>query len=143
MNRILRGHESIASSVTGVERADDQFFGALLAGDIEKLAAVLAVDFLVIDVFAGAVSDRTSFIASFEGGRLRFDPVRVIERATRRHGDAAVVVGRTLMAGTFDGAGFEVASRYTHVFTRGDGGVWRLLNAQGTRVLDEAQDDTR
>jgi hypothetical protein len=37
-----------------------------------------------------------------------------------------------------DGAPFEAASRYTHVFVRGPGREWRLVNAQGTGIADGA-----
>jgi ketosteroid isomerase-like protein len=62
--------------------------------------------------------------------------VDVVERHTRHHGDTAIIVGRTDMAGTFDAATFAAASRYTHVLRREGDGRWRLANAQGTRVVD-------
>jgi hypothetical protein len=43
-----------------------------------------------------------------------------------------VVVGRTAMRGSFQGAEFVAASRYTHVYV--DDGGWRLASAQGTPI---------
>jgi ketosteroid isomerase-like protein len=37
------------------------------------------------------------------------------------------------MAGSFAGAAFTAASRYTHVFVRGADTRWRLASAQGSR----------
>ena len=44
--------------------------------------------------------------------------MQLVERATRRYGDTAVIVGRTEMSGSFGGATFAAASRYTHVLLR-------------------------
>jgi ketosteroid isomerase-like protein len=132
-------HPSSAESVAGVERADDHFFAALLAADVAGLDALLAQDFLLVDVVGGAVIDRAAFVATIGSGLLRFDTIRVVERSTRRYGDTAVVVGRTQMAGSVEGTPFEAASRYTHVLARGADRGWLLINAQGTRIVDQQE----
>ena len=118
------------------ELADDAFFAALLAGDTRALAEVLADDFLIVDVMSGNVSDRKAFLGPLGDGRLRFQSIDLIERQTRRYGDAAVIVGRTEMRGSFGGQEFGAASRYTHVLIRADG-AWRLASAQGTPIADQ------
>jgi ketosteroid isomerase-like protein len=118
------------------ESAEDQYFEALVAGDIEQLEDLLAEDFLIVDVMSGSVTDRTAFIAALRDRLLEFERVHLIDRLTRRYGDAAIIIGRTDMAGTFAGAGFAAASRYTHVLFREGGGRWRLATAQGTRIVD-------
>jgi len=138
MNRVARGHPSSAASVLGAERADDRFFAALLAADVAELDALLAEDFLLVDVVGGGVIDRGVFISTIGSGLVRFDAIAVVERSTRRYGDTAVVVGRTQMAGALEGVPFEAASRYTHVFARGADRGWLLINAQGTRIVDQA-----
>src|SRR3954452_19086710 len=104
MSRVARGHPSPSASVVGAERADDRFFAALLAADAAELDAVLADDFLLVDVVGGAVVERAAFIATVGSGLLRLSTVSVLERRTRRHGDTAIVVGRTQMEGRFEGA---------------------------------------
>ena len=133
MNRALH---SPSTSVAGPERADDRFFAALLAADVAELDNLLAADFLLVDVVGGAVVERSAFIATVGSGLLSLSTIRVLERRTRRHGDTAIVVGRTQMAGSFEGAQFEAASRYTHILVRGPEQEWRLVNAQGTRIAD-------
>ena len=118
------------------ELAEDQFFDALLAGDVAQLEEVLAEDFLIVDVMSGGVADRASFIAALRDRRLAFERVHLVERQTRRHGDTAIIVGRTEMSGSFEAASFAAASRYTHVFLRGRDGRWRLTSAPGTRIID-------
>ena len=124
------------SSASEAELAEDRFFEALVAGDVEQVEEVLAEDFLIVDIMSGGVVDRPSFIAALRDRLLEFDGVRLVERLTRHHGDAAIIVGRTEMSGSFDAASFAVASRYTHVFLRQRDGRWRLASAQGTRIVD-------
>ena len=132
-----RGHPAAELAVGGAERTDDQFLEALATADVDALDALLADDFLIVDVFAGSIADRHALIESVGSDLLDFGAIEVVERATRRYGDIAVVVGRTRMAGSFEGAGFEVASRYTHVLRHAAGGSWQLVNAQGTQVIDQ------
>jgi ketosteroid isomerase-like protein len=140
----LRGHPSVAHSVSVALRAEDQFFDALCAADLDTLDALLADDFVLVDVFAGATADRHEVIGSVGTRLLVFDSIDVVERSARRYHEIAVIVGRTRIVGSFDGSPFEVASRYTHVLRRVVAGMWQLVNAQGTRIADEppAQGDT-
>ena len=122
------------SSVSGAEFAEDQYFDALVAGDVERIEDLLTKEFLIVDVISGGVVDRPSFIAALRDGLVGFERVHLIERVTRRYGDTAIIVGRTEMSGSFDGARFAAASRYTHVLLRERDGRWRLASAQGTRI---------
>src|SRR3954462_13336994 len=92
--------------------------------------------FLIVDVMSGAVADRAALLSALGGRMLEFEHVELIERAARHYGDAAILVGRTQMAGSFSGAAFPAASRHTHVFVRGADTRWRLASAQGTQIID-------
>jgi ketosteroid isomerase-like protein len=122
---------------SSAELAEDRFFAALLAGDPEELDKLLADDFLIVDVMSGAVAGRAPFIAALRDRSLKFDRISLIERDTRCHGDTAIIVGRTQMAGSYAGASFTAASRYTHVLLRGQDDHWHLVSAQGTRIADQ------
>jgi ketosteroid isomerase-like protein len=127
---------SPTSSGSEPERAEDQFFAALVAADVDRLEQLLAEDFLIVDVMSGGVVDRTAFVAALRDRLLEFGRVDLIERQTRRYGDTAIIVGRTQMSGSFDAASFTATSRYTHVLLRKRDGRWRLASAQGTRIVD-------
>ncbi len=116
----------------GPGAADAGFFAALVAGDVAALRGLLAEDFLIVDVMSGGVTGREGFLGALDGGGLAFSGVEPAEVTVRQYGGAAVVVGRTAMRGSFQGAEFVVASRYTHVYVE-DGG-WRLASAQGTPI---------
>ncbi|HEY1274690.1 MAG TPA: nuclear transport factor 2 family protein [Thermoleophilaceae bacterium] len=118
------------------ELAEDRFFEALAAADADRLEELLADDFLIVDVMSGGVADRLALVGALRDRVIVFDRVDVVERATRLYGETAVIVGRTEMAGSFQGEGFTTASRYTHVLVHGDDGGWRLASAQGTPIAD-------
>ena len=114
------------------EQADDEFFAALTAGDVSRLEPLLDERFLIVDIMSGAVADRAALTAALAERVLEFGRVELIERAGRHYGETAILVGRTEMAGSFAGAAFTAASRYTHVFVRGVDTRWRLASAQGS-----------
>ena len=114
------------------EQADDEFFAALTAGDVSRLEPLLDERFLIVDIMSGAVADRAALTAALAERVLEFERVERIERAGRHYGETAILVGRTEMAGSFAGAAFTAASRYTHVFVRGADTRWRLASAQGS-----------
>jgi ketosteroid isomerase-like protein len=121
---------------TSPEQADDEFFDALIAGDVSRLELLLDEHFLIVDVMSGAVADRAALTAALAEHVLDFERVELRERATRHYGDTAILVGRTQMAGSFGAASFAAASRYTHVFVRGADKRWRLASAQGTQIIE-------
>ena len=118
------------------EAVEDRFFRALLDGDTTALGDLVTDDFVLVDIISGGVAHRADFLEAFRRGRLTFSRVDLVERFTRLHGDVAVIVGRTELAGDHGGSCFAVSSRYTHVLVGSGGGQWRLKSGQGTPVLD-------
>ena len=118
------------------EHAEDAFFAALRSGDADALEDLVGEGMRLVDVNSGMVVERAGFLDALRERALAFDRIDLVERATRRHGDTAIIVGRTEMAGSFAGTGFSVSSRYTHVFVRGHDERWRLVNGQGTLIAD-------
>jgi ketosteroid isomerase-like protein len=121
----------------GIAAADEAFFGALLSADVDSLEAVLADDFVIVDVMSGRVTGREEFLAAISSGMLRFAEVTRFpgEQSVRRRDTAGVVVGRTRMVMHFGPDKVTANSRYTHVFVN-DGRSWRLMSAQGTPITE-------
>jgi ketosteroid isomerase-like protein len=117
--------------------ADDAFFAALLGRDAEALGRLLADEFLIVDVAAGAVHTRAEFLGAVAAGQVVFEAIERFpdEAIVRSLGaGAGAVVGRTKMAFFApDGTKVEASSRYTHVF-RLDADRWQLFSAQGTPI---------
>jgi ketosteroid isomerase-like protein len=125
------------AQIAAVRRTDLDFFMALLAGDIPGLEALLAEDFLIVDVTSGSVHSRPSFLEAISAGLVTFHEIETfpLERTIRLVGTGTgIVIGRTTMSFRHpEGAATAVGSRYTHIF-QADGRNWRLVSAQGTPI---------
>lgn len=115
--------------------ADNPFFEALLAGDVDTLRDVLDDDFLIVDVMAGQVTGREDLLAAVGSGQVQFVGIDRGEEApcVRERGDMAVVVGQTRMSVRSGGYEATTNSRYTHIYVRQDR-RWLMLSAQGTPI---------
>lgn len=120
-------------SLSEVLECDESFFTALLCADHDLLGAVLADDFVIVDVLSGQAVSRGELLAAISSGQLRFAEVtrHAADRSVRYRDSAAVVVGRTTMVMRYRDDEVTVHSRYTHVYAR-ENHRWRLLSAQGT-----------
>jgi ketosteroid isomerase-like protein len=118
--------------------AASDFFTALVEGDAQALDSVLADHFVLVGVNDGAVVPREALVTLVSQGQLQFDAIEPdrSEALVRRYGSTAIVVGRTKMRGSYDGAPFSAKSRYTHVFVE-DQDRWRLASSQGTLIVDD------
>jgi ketosteroid isomerase-like protein len=120
------------------ELTDDAFFAALLEADAQRLDGLLSEDFMIIDVMSGTAIDRDAFTTAVRERVVTFAGIEVGERSTRHYSDAAIIVGRTAMRGSFADTDFSVASRYTHVFVTDADGRRLLASAQGTPITASA-----
>jgi ketosteroid isomerase-like protein len=109
--------------------ADRRFFAALLTADLDALDALLADDFVLVDVVSGGEVGKAALIAALATGDLRFVSIAPAEQRARRWGATSIVNGRTEMQMSFQGAPLSARSRYTHVYVDG-----RLVSAQGTPI---------
>jgi len=112
---------------------DDRFFAALLAAEVDTLNSLLADDFILVGVFDGGLVNKPALLEVLGSGLLTFVSIEPADRAVRRYGDAAVIVGRTSMKCRFAGSEIRVESRYTHVFADLNGRRV-LVSAQGTPI---------
>jgi len=114
---------------------DRQFFTFLIDGDLESLNRLLTDDFVLIDTLNGSRVTKSALLSAIESGELQFTAIEMLGADLRRHHTTAVITGRTHIAGRYGDTAFEVHSRYTHVYIE-QHFHWRLLSAQGTKVLE-------
>jgi ketosteroid isomerase-like protein len=111
--------------VDELEQAERSLLESLRSGDLDDAASRLRDDFLITtagwiaepvgkDVWLDALRERTT-LTDFELNLV----------ATRRFGDAAVVICESSQAGTHDGEPFAMTFRYTDVWVS-EAGVWLL-----------------
>ena len=117
------------------ERADQEFFTALIEGDQAALNRILADDFQLIDVMTGSTVSKAALREILGERGLRFDEINRIDYRVRIYGSTAIITGQTRMVGSFNGQRFELDSRYTHVFVE-QGNGWRMVAAQGTQIIE-------
>lgn len=122
-------------SGTAVLSAEHSFFSSLLAGDVKTLDALLADDFLLIDVLQGAEVPKPVLLAALAAGQVRFESITPAEQRVRLYGDTPLVTGRTEMRMRFGADEVVVRSRYTHVYVRHQE-TWRFVSAQGTPIAE-------
>ena len=113
--------------------AENRFFGALLGFNRAALDAVLAADFLLIDVMTGSEIPREFLVDAVGTRQLVFETIDRSDGRVRQYGDTAIVTGETRMRGRYGEQSFAAHSRYTHVYLKGASG-WQLVTAQGTPI---------
>ncbi len=115
--------------------AEQEFFGALIAGKVEVLDQLLIDEFILVDVMRGAEITKPGLLAAVASGQVKFESIEPSETRVRRFGSTAIVNGRTKMRGRFGESTFAVRSRYTHVYVEQQGRL-RLASAQGTQIVE-------
>jgi len=115
-----------------VREIDQRRFRAMVANDLETLAAVLADDLVYIHS-DGEVDSKEEFLQRLRGGSLRYRSIEPTEVRVRTDGNTAVVTGRAKMAVTTGGCDREFEIRYTAVY-RARSDHWQLVSWQSTRI---------
>jgi hypothetical protein len=115
--------------------ADNGFFKALIAADIDTLDGSVSHDFVLVGVLNGAEIGKSILIEALRSGLLKFVSIEPAEQRARRYGETAIVNGRTSMTCCFGESEISVPSRYTHVFFLRDN-RWILVSAQGTPIVE-------
>ena len=96
----------------------------------------MAEDFRQIDG-AGNVETKSSFVDGIVSPDLEIDPYTVEDFNVRFYGDVALLSGRTLMTGRFQGSSFTSHYRYIDIYAR-QGNDWKIVSVQITRMPEEA-----
>jgi len=125
--------------VDELEQAERALWEALRSGDLDDAAGRLRDDFLITT--AGWIAEpvgKDAWLDAFRE-RMTLEDFDFSLIATRRYGDAAVVICESSQTGTHDGAPFALAFRYTDVWVA-DTGKWRLAvrhaSSSGPRVAE-------
>lgn len=101
--------------------------------DRETIDAILSDDWTVIDP-AGRVLTKAQVIAEgFESGTRKIESGAIDEVKVRLFNDVAVVTGRTIAQGSYEGTSVSVNLRFTDVCVkRGNG--WQVVASQATLI---------
>jgi ketosteroid isomerase-like protein len=127
------GHSSIgvAKELSDIE---DQLIAAWVAGDRSVHERVLSDDWSVIDA-QGQIRNKADVLEEmFRPGERQLTG-RIDEVNVRPYGDWAIVIGKTHVAGRYEGNDIKVTLRFTDVFRRTEG-AWQVVASQAT-LLNE------
>ncbi len=124
---------SCSSSVASVLQAEQERFGATVAGDTTALRQSLHQDLIYIHS-NGLEESAQGFVASVASGRIqyqRFEPLQPVH--VKPFGKTALADGLVRVHGLYEGSPFTVDLRYTSTYRRKQG-RWQLLRWQSLQV---------
>jgi len=134
---LVQGDGFIALSQTGevaneLTRIEQRIVKAWLQGDRKTIDSILASDRSVIDL-TGRVLTKAQVLQELGSGERKIESGSVDDLNVRTFGNIAIVTGRSVLAGTYEGKRVSVVQRFTDVFANRNG-HWQVVASQGTQV---------
>jgi ketosteroid isomerase-like protein len=131
------GGARVASSQSGgvvleLTQIENRLVKAWLDGDRNTVDSILAVDWSVIDL-TGHVLTKAQVMQELGSGDRKIESGSVDDLTIRVFGGTAVVTGRSVLAGSYQGKRASVTQRFTDVFVSRDG-RWQAVASQGTQI---------
>jgi ketosteroid isomerase-like protein len=119
-----------------VERAqiitlEHEWQRAVLADDIPAMDKLLSEDYLGINA-TGEVLTKTQQLDHMREGKLMLSKLDISETKIKLVGNIAIVTCLANVEGTSDDSPLQGAYRYTRIYQRLAGGVWRVTNFEVT-----------
>jgi ketosteroid isomerase-like protein len=120
-----------------IEKRASQWAAAERTGDAAALDRLLTDDFVGIGPL-GFMLSKEQWLARYGPDGLRNDSFALDETRVRMYGDAAVVTGRQVQSGTYQGRALPPGGRATLVWVRGNG-QWQLVGWQLSPIAAGAE----
>ena len=121
-----------AGAASELIQIEHRIVKAWLEGDGKTVDSILASDWSVIDL-TGHVLTKSQVMQELGSGERKIESGSVDDLNVRVFGDAAVVTGRSVLSGSYQGKSASVIQRFTDVFVKRDG-RWQAVASQGTQV---------
>ena len=99
---------------------EDAFNGAMISNDVDRIAACISDDWVLITPEVGPVS-REGMLGAIASGRLTHQTMSKDIAIVRVYGDTAVVSGRGQNTGTFLGESISADEWVTDIYRKVDG----------------------
>ena len=106
-------------------RAVDAWDRAMVTNDADAIGAFMAADWVIVGP-DGSVGGRERFLGLVRSGSLTHDVMESHDLDIRLYGDTAVVIGRGISGGAYDGTRFHLEERVSSVYRR-DGAGWTCV----------------
>ncbi|MBV8775239.1 MAG: nuclear transport factor 2 family protein [Deltaproteobacteria bacterium] len=105
---------------------------ALVQADADALDAILVDSYVDTDE-SGSRFDKPGILEALNSGELQLNSITLLETDVHRYGDAAVMIGASAQAGTFQGQPIAPKILFTATLVLQDG-EWRAVAAHRTAV---------
>ena len=129
---------SVSKQTSGVTaeltKIEHRLVKAWLDGDRATVESILASDWSVIDL-TGRVLTKAQVVGELGSGDRKIESGSVDDLNVRAFGDVAIVTGRSVLSGSYQGKRASVIQRFTDVFAKRDG-RWQAVASQGTQVAE-------
>ena len=106
---------------------------AWVEGDREFIERTIADDWSVTDPSGRVLTKAEVMDEAFRTGERHVTSMRIDDVAVRVFEGSAIVTGRTLAAGEYQGTSVEVALRFTDVFANTNG-AWQAVASHATLI---------
>jgi ketosteroid isomerase-like protein len=116
-----------------IESLEESWRQALLKSDTTQLEKLMGDDFLAISA-NGTLSDKEQYLRRLGSHSNQFSRIDLMDTKVRVQPTSAVVTSQARVMGQLDGHTIDGIYRYTKVYARTQGGQWRVLNFEATRV---------
>ena len=108
---------------------------AQLNADMAAIDRIFSDDFILVDDEA-EVRDKKAEFAPYKTDEERMTAGQLDEMTVRVYGEAAVVTGRYVFKGSFQGKPFDLKGRFTDVFVK-QKGHWRIVSLHNSSFPKE------
>ena len=116
-----------------IEKVEEQWRTAQLAGDVPTMDKLLAEDYFGISV-TGQLNDKMQQLERLKSRRLVISRLDLSDRKVKIVGRIAIVTSLAEIEGMNDGAPLKGKYRYTRVYKRYPDGSWKITNFEVTQV---------
>ncbi|MFY9610883.1 MAG: nuclear transport factor 2 family protein [Blastocatellia bacterium] len=125
----------VADAASELTQIEHQLVKLWVDGNRDAIDAILAHDWSVIDL-TGRVLTKAQVMKEFGSGDRRIESGSIDDLKVRVFGEIAVVTGRSVLTGSYQGERASVVQRFTDVFAKRDD-RWQAVASQGTQVAQK------
>jgi hypothetical protein len=122
----------IADAASELTQIEHQLVKLWVDGNRDAVDAILAHDWSVIDL-TGRVLTKAQLMKEFGSRDRRIESGSIDDIKVRVIDEIAVVTGRSVLTGSYQGKQASVVQRFTDVFAKREG-RWQAVASQGTQV---------